>query len=124
MRHLAAFVAGRRGKWIVIACWLVLAVIFAPLGSKLADKTDTRTESFLPKDAESTKVVRLLDKEFPGGQTVTALIVYNRPGGLKAQDKAKMVADAKAAQGKLPLVGHPIVAFQPGAPSNLVAPQG
>src|SRR4051795_3355118 len=124
MRHLAAFVAGRRGKWVVIAAWLVLAVIFAPLGSKLADKTNDRTESFLPKDAESTKVVRLLDKQFPGGQTVTGLIVYHRPAGLTAQDKAKMVADAKAAQAKLPLVGKPVVPFQTGAPKELVAPKG
>jgi putative drug exporter of the RND superfamily len=124
MRGLAAFVSGRRAKWAVIAGWLVLAVVLAPLGSKLADKTDNRTESFLPKDAESTKVVRLLDKEFPGGQTVTGLIVYHRPGGLNAEDRAKMAADAKAAQAKLPLVGHPIVPFQPGAPKNLVSPQG
>src|SRR3954468_401271 len=124
MRHLAAFVAGRRGKWVVIAAWLVLAVIFAPLGSKLADKTNDRTESFLPKDAESTKVVRLLDKQFPGGQTVTGLIVYHRPAGLTAQDRAKMVADAQAAQAKLPLVGKPVVPFTPGAPKELVAPKG
>src|SRR3954451_13574084 len=124
MRHLAAFVAGRRGKWIVIACWIVLAAIFAPLGSKLADKTDDRTESFLPKDAESTKVVKLVEKQFPGGQTVTGLIVYHHPGGLTAADKAKMVSDAKAADASLPLIGKPVVPFQPGAPKELVAPQG
>jgi putative drug exporter of the RND superfamily len=123
MRTLASFVTGRRGKWVVLAAWLVLAVIFAPLGSKLADKTNDRTESFLPKDAESTKVVQLLDKEFPGGQTVTGLIVYNRPGGLTAQDKAKMVSDAKAADAKLPLVGRPLVPFQPGSPPDLVSPK-
>src|SRR3954452_11591359 len=107
MRALSSLVTGKRGKWVTIALWVVLAVIFAPLGSKLADKTDNRTESFLPKDAESTKVVRLLDQEFPGGQTVTGLIVYHRSGGLTAEDKARMVADAKAAQQKLPLVGRP-----------------
>src|SRR6476661_2876440 len=113
MRSIAAFVSGRRGKWVTLVLWLVLVVIFAPLGSKLADKTDDRTESFLPKEAESTKVVRLLEKEFPGGQTVTGLIVYKRPGGLTAADKRKMVADAGAAQAKLPLVGKPVVPFQP-----------
>src|SRR3954469_1642581 len=103
MRGLAAFVSGRRTKWLVIAGWIVLAAIFAPLGSKLADKTDNRTESFLPKDAESTKVVQILEKDFPGGQTITGLIVYHHPGGLTAQDKAKMVSDAKAADAGLPL---------------------
>src|SRR4051794_38885652 len=124
MRALSSLVTGKRGKWVTIALWVVLAVIFAPLGSKLADKTDNRTESFLPKDAESTKVVRLLDRQFPGGQTITGLIVYHHPGGLTAQDKAKMVSDARAAAAHLPLVGRPIVPFQPGAPKALVAPQG
>jgi RND superfamily putative drug exporter len=124
VRTLSAFVTGRRGKWITVVLWIVLAVVFAPLGSKLADKTDNRTESFLPKDAESTKVVRLLDKEFPGGQTVTGLIVYHHPGGLTVQDKRKMASDARAAQAKLPLIGNPIVPFQPGAPKEVVAPQG
>jgi RND superfamily putative drug exporter len=121
VRTIAAFVTGRRGKWVTIAVWIVLAAIFAPLGSKLADKTNDRTESFLPKGAESTKVVRLLDKEFPGGQTVTGLIVYKRPGGLTAADKQRIVADAKAAEAKLPLVGKPVVPFQPGAPAELVS---
>src|SRR4051812_3835138 len=124
MRALASLVTGRRGKWVTVALWIVLAVVFAPLGSKLADKTDNRTESFLPKDAESTKVVQILEKDFPGGQTVTGLIVYHHPGGLTAQDKAKMVSDAKAADAGLPLVGKPVVPFQPGAPKELVAPQG
>src|SRR5215212_2378200 len=124
MRALASLVTGRRGKWVTVALWIVLAFVFAPLGSKLADKTDNRTESFLPKDAESTKVVQILEKEFPGGQTVTGLIVYHHPGGLNAQDKAKMVSDAKAATDNLPLVGKPVVPFQPGAPKEIVAPQG
>src|SRR4051794_30189946 len=119
MRTLAALVTGRRGKWITVLVWVALAAVIAPLGSKLADKTDNRTESFLPKSAESTKVVRLLDKEFPGGQTVTGLIVYHRPGGLTGADKAKMVADARKAAAKLPLVGKPVVPFQPGSPKEL-----
>src|SRR3954454_20349395 len=124
MRALAALVTGRRGKWVTVALWIVLAVIFAPLGSKLADKGDNRTERFLPKDAESTKVVKQLEDDFPGGQTVTGLIVYHHPGGLTAADKAKMVSDAKAAQANLPLIGKPVVPFQPGTPKELVAPQG
>src|SRR3954451_8185081 len=35
-----------------------------------------------------------------------------------------MVADAKAAQAKLPLVGKPVVPFQTGAPKELVSPKG
>src|SRR3954452_20247182 len=124
VRTLARFVTGRRTKWLLVAAWIVLVVLFAPLGSKLGDKTNDSTESSLPKNAESTEVVRVLQKDFPGGQTIPGLVVYHRPGGLTAADKAKMAADARNAQAKLPVVGHPVVAFQPGAPKTLVSPQG
>ena len=124
MRALASFVTGRRTKWVVLAAWIVLAAVLAPLGSKLADKTNDSTESSLPKNAESTRVVHLLEKEFPGGQTITGLIVYHRPGGLTAADKAKMVADARNARKKIPVVGNPVVPFQPGAPRSLVSSSG
>ncbi|MDX6675029.1 MAG: putative drug exporter of the superfamily [Solirubrobacteraceae bacterium] len=104
--------------------WIVLLFALAPLGSKLADVTNDQTSSFLPKNAESTKVVNLLEKQFPGGQTVNGLVVYERPGGLTTADKAKIAADAARAKSALPLVGPPAVPFRPGAPQALVAPGG
>ncbi|MFL5883547.1 MAG: MMPL family transporter [Thermoleophilaceae bacterium] len=124
MRALAGFVASRRGKWIVLAAWLVLLVVFAPLGGKLGDKTNDQTSSFLPKHAESTKVLNLLESEFPGGETDNALIVYKRPGGLTAQDKRKMADDAQRIRVAIPVVGRPVVPFQPGSPRQLVARDG
>src|SRR4051812_46535474 len=35
-----------------------------------------------------------------------------------------MVQDARRAEAKLPIVGKPVVPFQPGAPKSLVSPQG
>ena len=72
--------AGRRGKWLVLAVWIVLAVVFASLGSKLADKTQNDNESFLPESAESTRSSRALNKEFTAGETSNGLIVYQREG--------------------------------------------
>jgi putative drug exporter of the RND superfamily len=124
MRTLARFVTGRRTKWLVVAAWVVLAAVMAPLGSKLADKTNDSSESSLPKNAESTRVVRLLQRDFPGGQTLTGLVVYHRPGGLTAADKAKMLEDARNAPRKISVVGTPVVPFQPGSPKSIVSPQG
>ena len=78
VRALAAFVTGRRTKWVVLALWIVLAVAFAGPGSKLADETNNDTESFLPDNAESTQVLRLLNDRFAEGKTTEALIVYRR----------------------------------------------
>jgi len=114
MSKLAGLVTGRRTKWVVLVVWIVIAGAMAPLGSKLADVTDDQTQSFLPKSAESTKVLERLDDDFPDGQTINGLVVYERPGGLTAADKAKIASDARRAGRKLPLVGEPVLPFGPG----------
>ena len=106
MRALAAFVSGRRTKWIVPAIWLVLIVAFGPLGSKLGDETTDDTSSFLPKSAESTEVNNLLKERFASGQTVSGLIVYRRTGGLTAADRRKIRADARRVQAEVPVIGR------------------
>ena len=103
--------AGRRGKWLVLAFWIVLVFVFAPIGSKLADKTQDDTESFLPKNAESTKVVRALDKDFKAGETSDGLIVYQREGGLTAADKDKIRRDAFQVSSEIPVTQPPAVPF-------------
>jgi RND superfamily putative drug exporter len=124
MRTLARMVAGRRSKWLVVLAWVVLLLVFAPLGAKLADVTDNRTESFLPPNAESTQVLRLQEQRFAGGQTLSGLVVYERPGGLTAADRRRIAQDARRAADALPLVSPPAVPFQPRAPRNLVSPSG
>jgi RND superfamily putative drug exporter len=124
MSSFARFVTGRRTKWIVVAAWVVLAIAFGSIGSGLADVTDDRTESFLPDDAESTDVLRTVEREFPAGQTRSGLIVYKRDGGLNAADREKIRADARsiAANEEIELVGEPVVPFSRGAPPTSVAP--
>src|SRR5687768_8015392 len=99
-----------------------------PLGAKLADETEDDTTSFLPASAESTEVVKTLDEDFASGETTQGLIVYQRDGGLTDADKQKIAADARELAGlpeeDLPLTREPIVPFAPGAPSDLVAPDG
>jgi putative drug exporter of the RND superfamily len=112
---LAELVAGKRGKWVVIAAWLVAVVVMMPLGGKLADETKDDTASFLPESAESTRVVETLDNKFPAQETSQGLIVYQRDGGLTAADKEKIAADAKALEAlpddELRLTQPPILPF-------------
>ena len=125
MRALASFVTGRRTKFVVLALWIVLAVVFSPLGSKLADETQDDTASFLPESAESTEVVNLLDDRFASQETSQGLIVYQRDGGLTEADKQKISEDAAALEAlgedELPLVRPPTVPFAEGSPPELVS---
>ena len=108
MRALASFVTGRRTKFVILGLWIVLAILFSPLGSKLADETQDDTASFLPESAESTEVVNLLDDRFASQETSQGLIVYQRDGGLTEADKQKIADDAAALEAlgedELPLV--------------------
>jgi putative drug exporter of the RND superfamily len=107
MATLARIVTGRRSKWLVLVAWILAAFALAPLGQKLSDVTDNRTESFLPPDAESTVALRVQEERFAGGETVGGLIVYRRAGGLQPADRARIAADAATAAKQLPLVGKP-----------------
>ena len=127
MRALASIVTGRRGKWLVLLAWVIAFAAMMPLGSKLSDETEDDTASYLPESTESTEVVNILDREFSVGETTIGLIVYQRDDGLSAADKQKIAADAKeieAAGNKVPLTRPPSVPFRPGAPRDLVSPNG
>jgi RND superfamily putative drug exporter len=122
MRTVARFVTGRRSKWLVVLGWIVLVVALQPLGSKLSGVTDDRTEASLPKNAESTKVIQTSERDFPGGQTSNGLIVYQRPGGLTAADRARIARDARRAAAELPLIGRPVPPFSPAPRRGQVSP--
>jgi RND superfamily putative drug exporter len=121
---LAAFVTGRRAKWVVIALWIVGVIALSPLGSKLADATRDETASFLPAGAESTRVQELLKDRFPGGETTIGLIVYKREGGLTEADRAKIASDAQRVDDAIPVTQPAQVPFSSGAPPGLVSENG
>src|SRR4051812_45752687 len=119
MRVLARIVTGRRTKWLVLIAWVILLAALAPVGQKLSEGTDNRTESSLPPNAESTAALRVQEQRFPGGETVSGLIVYRRAGGLTPQDQRTIAAGSAAAAKALPLVGAPSEPV--GSPGNEVA---
>jgi putative drug exporter of the RND superfamily len=121
---LASFVTGRRTKWVVIGLWIVAVIAFSPLSSKLADATQDETASFLPDEAESTRVQELLKERFPGGETTIGLIVYRRAGGLTDADQAKIARDAVLVDEAIPVTEPAQVPFSANAPPGLVSDDG
>jgi RND superfamily putative drug exporter len=127
--RLAAIVTGRRGKWLVLVAWVIAVAALMPLGSQLSDATEDETASFLPQSSESTEVVNILDREFSGGETAFGLLVYERDGGLTAADRRVIARQAEEIQrlderGEIQLTREPAVPFGPGAPPDLVSPNG
>jgi putative drug exporter of the RND superfamily len=124
MSALASFVTGRRTKWVVIALWIVGVIALSPLAAKLGDATRDETASFLPEEAESTRVQELLKDRFPGGETSIGLIVYKREGGLTEGDKTKIARDAEGVDDAIPVTQPAQVPFSPDAPPGLVSENG
>ena len=114
MARLAAAVCGRRAKWLVVGFWIAVMALAYPLSAKLMGAQDNDAASWLPGDAESTRVVELQQEAFATGDRLPAIVVYERSGGITADDTA--VAAAQAAEiGALDSVPDEVVGPVPSA---------
>jgi RND superfamily putative drug exporter len=88
------FPAGRKAKFAILAvCLLALfASGAANLPGKYTDAENNESTSFLPGDAESTKVLAI-SEELQGGEQAPIVIVYRREGGLTDDDRTRITSD-------------------------------
>ena len=94
MRRLLTFPASRRGKWIVLAVWVValFAMGAAGLPAKFTDAEENESTSFLPGDAESTTALEVTE-QLQDGEVAPTVIVYRREGGLTPADRHAIQRD-------------------------------
>ena len=85
-------IVGRRSKWAVLVFWLLVVVALGSLAGKLTGAEQNDAKSWLPGKAESTQVIDE-QKAFQSPNRFTAVVVYERPSGLTADDKAKITSD-------------------------------
>ncbi|MFC6706730.1 MMPL family transporter [Flexivirga alba] len=107
-RKYAGLVCGRRSKYVVLVVWVVALIVLGPLAGKLSGAQDNQTSSWLPASAESTKVYDQLGA-FVDRNSMPAIVVYHRDGGLTAADRAKATADVATYKKQVPHLGGPIV---------------
>src|SRR5947207_8886599 len=94
LKSMVGVPAGRRTKWLVLVFWLVVVVPAGPLSGKLTGVEKNDAQSWLPAAAESTQALALRSKVV-SPNVFPAVVVYDRPAGVTAADKAKAAADAK-----------------------------
>ncbi len=85
IRAITDFSTSRRGKWIILAIWLVVTAAVVPLAPQLSSVTTNDQASFLPSGAESTRVAQLVKSKFPSDGT-PAIIVFRNASGLTDQN--------------------------------------
>jgi putative drug exporter of the RND superfamily len=124
VRKLASIPAGRWGKWVVLAFWIVVSAVAGPLAGKLNSAQQNDISAWLPHNAESTQVVELA-KRFVPSDSFPALVVYERPNGtITTADRAKGAADAKRFAGVGDVTGEVIgpIPSQDGRALQVVVP--
>ncbi len=90
LSRITDFSSSPRGKWIVIAVWLLVAGTLIPLSPMIGAVTNNDSATFLPEGAESTQVRALVEERFPS-DTTPAILVFHNPDGLADNERA--VAD-------------------------------
>jgi len=108
VRALARVPSGRRTKWLVLVFWLLVVGVLGPLAGKLANAEKNDATAWLPAKAESTRVVNL-QATFQPPNLFAGVVVYSRPSGLTAADRAKAAADARGFAGVAGVVPGQIV---------------
>ncbi|MFJ8104874.1 MMPL family transporter [Streptomyces sp. NPDC096132] len=106
VRTLASLPSGRVAKWVVVALWAVLLVPALMLAGRLGDVEENDNAAWLPGDAESTRVVERAER-FQPADTLPAIVIHDRPGGITSADLAEARADAEAFLGVEGVVGQP-----------------
>ncbi|MFB9721678.1 MMPL family transporter [Planobispora longispora] len=106
---MSAAVCGRRGKWVVLVIWLLLAAGAGMLGGRLEEVQSNDPASFLPDGAEST-VVQEAQRRSAAGNQVPAIVVYQGRPVAEAAADAERFAEVEGVAGR---VSPPVPA--PGA---------
>lgn len=110
LRRIATLPSTRRGKWVVLGVWILIVLAVGQAAGKFESAQKNEQSSFLPGGVESTRVLDVLD-EFGSADIADAVLVYSRPTGLTAADRAAIRAD-RAGIAKDP----PVATGAPSAP--------
>ncbi|RUT33380.1 MMPL family transporter [Paenibacillus zeisoli] len=86
-KSFGAWVSGRRGKWIVLAAWVILAALLSIIWPGV-NKEEINNSPNLSDSKPSVQAEAVASREFPTGEGMPAIIVWHREGGLKDEDLA------------------------------------
>ncbi|WP_183091248.1 MMPL family transporter [Streptomyces radicis] len=96
----------RRGKWLILAVWIALAVVATGFAANLGDVQRDDPAAYLPSGYESSQVAELVEPDPEHPDSETALVLYTREdGGALTDADLAAVADAGAAVAAGDVVG-------------------
>lgn len=94
-RQIAGRLTGPVTKWVVVAAWLLIAMVLGSFAGQLTSVQKNDASSWVPGSAESTKGLNRLNA-VQSKNNITTTVVYHRAGGLTPSDFAAI--DQQAAR--------------------------
>ncbi|HEX3872723.1 MAG TPA: MMPL family transporter [Solirubrobacteraceae bacterium] len=102
MSRVFGLISGPRAKWVIAAVWLVVAGFAVSGSSKFQDAQNNDPSSYQPGSSESSKALAVTNR-LSGGQEITAaVVVFERPGRLRASDLRLMTRARRKLDAELP----------------------
>lgn len=83
--RMAGWVAGKRTKWVTLAVWIILIGAFTAIWPSV-NSVEDNTAANLSDSRPSVQADLVAAREFPSGDSVPALVVWQRLGGLTDED--------------------------------------
>ena len=94
LERLAGIPTGRWSRWVTVLVWLLAVGALVPLAAGLAGVEQNSQSSFVPAGAASTEVAAY-QAEFPGMNSLPALVVLYRRTGITPSDRATASVDQR-----------------------------
>jgi putative drug exporter of the RND superfamily len=85
MQRLGAFISGKSGRWIILAAWIVLALVLNLTLPQANSQEDEQAETFL-NDTNSEEAARIIEEEFADNSGLPALLTWYQKDGLTDED--------------------------------------
>ncbi|MEO8971901.1 MAG: MMPL family transporter [Ktedonobacteraceae bacterium] len=116
--------SSRRGKFVTMIVWLVVAIVLVVVAPKLASIYNNNVTQSIPSDANSQQAQQVLLREFPSSRGTPAILVFYDKNGLSSSDnaRARQMSDWLTSSAKPVDVGAVLSVFTvPQAASQLIS---
>jgi RND superfamily putative drug exporter len=122
LQSLLRIPSGRRGKWAVLAIWLLIGLFAFSTANKLYNVEQNNADAYLPHSAQSTQVIDYIEHA-PGAPPTSdaAIVLYVDGAGISAADKARVNSDIAAFQSTVPGLAGPVSQLPPSADGKALA---
>jgi RND superfamily putative drug exporter len=126
LHTITDFSSSRRGKFVVIVLWLLVAVALIATAPKLVSLYDNSIQQRIPAGADSQVAQNLLLREFPANRGTPALLVFYDRAGLSVDDRIRIrqVNDWLTTQKTMPVASVVSPFTVPQATTQLISSDG